>query len=87
MSENYKDGDVVIIDGYRTPVGNLNGCFSSLKAHDLGAVVIKKLIAECNVNPEDVSEVILGQALTAGICFHCVIQMCLRIKNFVLWKV
>ena len=69
MNQVYDDDDIVIIDAYRTSVGNLNGCFSSLKAHDLGAVVIKKLLEECNIKPEDVSEVILGQALTAGFCF------------------
>lgn len=58
--------DVVIVDAYRTPVGKFNGCFAPLKAHDLGAEVIRKLLDSCAVKADDVSEVILGQALTAG---------------------
>jgi len=62
----YSDDDVVIIDAYRTPVGDFNGSFSSLKAHELGAVVIKKLLEECNIDPMSISEVILGHVLTAA---------------------
>ena len=66
MDSEYNDNDVVIIDAYRTAVGKLNGCFAPLKAHDLGGVVIKRIIEECKISPGDVSEVIFGQALTAG---------------------
>ena len=47
-------------------VGSLNGSLSSVAAHDLGSVVVKEAIKRANVKPEDVSEVILGQTLTAG---------------------
>ena len=46
--------------------GNLGGCFGDLRAHDLGAIVLKAVLQQANVDPTEVSEVILGQALTAG---------------------
>ncbi|XP_076642034.1 acetyl-CoA acetyltransferase 2 [Halictus rubicundus] len=58
--------DVVIVSAVRTPIGSFCGALSSLKAQDLGAVVIKECLAKANVNPEEVTEVILGQVLTAG---------------------
>ena len=67
MIQSYDDNDVVIVDGCRTPVGKLNGCVKTLAAHQLGSIVIKKLIEKCQLKSEDVSEVIMGQALTAGI--------------------
>ena len=67
MSQHYNDDDIVIVDGCRTPVGKLNGCLKTLTAHQLGSIVIKKLIEKCRLRSEDVSEVIMGQALTAGI--------------------
>lgn len=48
------------------PSGSFQGAFDSLAAHDLGAVVIKEVVARANLNPSDVNEVILGQALQAG---------------------
>lgn len=47
--------------------GSLNGCLSSLPGHDLGAVCIQEVLKRANVGPEKVSEVIMGQVLTAGI--------------------
>ena len=67
MSQRYDDNDIVIVDGCRTPVGKLNGCLKTLAAHQLGSIVIKKLIEKCQLKSADVSEVIMGQALTAGI--------------------
>lgn len=66
MGDAYKCDDVVIVEAYRTPVGKLSGCFSSLKAHELGGLVIKRILEESKIASEDVSEVIFGQALTAG---------------------
>jgi len=62
----YSDSDIVIVDGYRTPIGNLSGCFNTLKAHDLGGVVIKRLVEECKLPHEEIDEVIFGQALTSA---------------------
>ncbi|XP_063233590.1 acetyl-CoA acetyltransferase, cytosolic [Bacillus rossius redtenbacheri] len=46
--------------------GSCCGTLSSLKAHTLGSIVIKEALARARVQPEEVSEVILGQVLTAG---------------------
>jgi len=59
--------DVVIVAAKRTPIGSFNGCFASVPAHDLASAVIKDLVSSTEVRPEDVSEVILGQVLTAGL--------------------
>jgi acetyl-CoA C-acetyltransferase len=58
--------DVVIVAGARTPVGSFNGVFGTVPAHDLGTVAIKAALSRAKVAPEEVSEVILGQVLTAG---------------------
>ncbi|XP_078049608.1 acetyl-CoA acetyltransferase 2 isoform X1 [Augochlora pura] len=58
--------DVVIVSAVRTPIGSFCGNLSSLKAADLGAAVIKESLVRANVDPSEVSEVILGQVLTAG---------------------
>ncbi|CAK9826019.1 Acetyl-CoA acetyltransferase, cytosolic [Anthophora retusa] len=58
--------DVVIVSAVRTPIGSFCGSLSSLKASDLGSVVIKESLARANIEPGDVSEVVLGQVLTAG---------------------
>ena len=58
--------DVFIVAAARTPVGTLNGALSSLPAHDLGATVIKNVLERAKIPPEKVSEVLMGQVLTAG---------------------
>ncbi|MBV9654866.1 MAG: acetyl-CoA C-acetyltransferase [Acetobacteraceae bacterium] len=58
--------DVVITSAARTPVGSFNGALSGLPAHDLGKIVIDELLKRSQVEPGEVSEVILGQVLTAG---------------------
>ncbi|XP_001607032.1 acetyl-CoA acetyltransferase, cytosolic [Nasonia vitripennis] len=58
--------DVVIVSAVRTPIGSFCGSLSSLKASDLGSIVIKESLARANLKPTDVSEVIMGQGLTAG---------------------
>lgn len=58
--------DVVIASGARTPVGSFNGAFANVPAHDLGAVAIGAALERAKVAPEEVSEVILGQILTAA---------------------
>src|SRR5689334_8600252 len=58
--------DVVIVSAARTPVGAFSGAFATLPAHKLGEVAIRGALARANVAPEDVSEVILGQVLTAA---------------------
>ena len=58
--------DIVIVSAARTPVGSFNGALASVPAHELGRIVIEEALARANVKPSDVSEVILGQVLTAG---------------------
>src|SRR5215216_2989637 len=58
--------DIVIVSAARTPVGSFNGAFANLPAHDLGKVAIKAALERAGVEPGRVSEVIMGQILTAG---------------------
>src|SRR5689334_10206106 len=58
--------DVVIVSATRTPVGAFNGAFASLPAHELGKTAIKAALDRAGVEPPRVSEVIMGQILTAG---------------------
>jgi acetyl-CoA C-acetyltransferase len=58
--------DVVIASGARTPVGSFNGGFANVPAHDLGSAAIGGALERAKVAPADVSEVILGQILTAA---------------------
>jgi len=59
--------DVVIVGALRTAVGKFGGSLAKISAADLGAHVIKGLLAKTGIKPEAVSEVILGQVLTAGV--------------------
>jgi acetyl-CoA C-acetyltransferase len=58
--------DVVIVSATRTPVGAFNGAFASLPAHELGKTAIKAALDRAGVEASRVSEVIMGQILTAG---------------------
>ena len=58
--------DVVIVAAVRTPVGSFNGALSALPGHQLGAIALKAALERAGVAPEAVSEVILGQVLTAA---------------------
>ena len=58
--------DVVITAAKRTPVGSFLGAFAGTPAHELGRIAIAAALEEAGVAPEDVSEVILGQVLTAA---------------------
>ena len=57
---------IVIASAVRTPIGKLGGGLSSLPAHELGQRVIAEVLRRAQIEPKDVSEVILGQVLTAG---------------------
>lgn len=59
--------EVVIVSAVRTPIGMFQGSLSSLTAPQLGAIAIKEAIKKAGVKPEDVSEVIMGCVLPAGI--------------------
>src|SRR4051812_23841914 len=59
--------DIVIVAAGRTAVGKFGGALSKIPATELGAHVIRHLLAKTRIKPEQVSEVIMGQVLTAGI--------------------
>ncbi len=58
--------EVVITAAKRTPVGSFLGAFASTPAHELGRVAIEAALKQAGVKGEEVSEVILGQVLTAA---------------------
>ncbi|OQW44151.1 MAG: acetyl-CoA acetyltransferase [Proteobacteria bacterium SG_bin6] len=58
--------EIVISAAKRTPVGSFNGAFATVPAHELGRVAIEAALAEAGVAGADVSEVIMGQVLTAA---------------------
>ena len=58
--------DVVIVSAARTAVGKFGGSLAKIAAPDLGAAVIRAVLERANLKPEQISEVILGQVLTAG---------------------
>ena len=62
----YADTDIVIASAARTAIGNLSGGLASLSAVELGTVAVQAALTRANVPAADVSEVILGQVLTAG---------------------
>src|SRR5918995_740852 len=58
--------EVVITGAARTPTGAFNGSLGSVPAHYLGEVAIREALKRAGVEPGEVSEVVLGQVLTAG---------------------
>jgi acetyl-CoA C-acetyltransferase len=58
--------DIVIVSAARTPVGAFNGAFANLPAHELGKTAIQAALTRAGVEGGRVSEVIMGQILTAG---------------------
>ena len=58
--------DIVIAGAVRTAIGAFSGKLSALPAHELGAKVIAEALTRAKTAPEEVSEVVLGQVLTAG---------------------
>ncbi len=58
--------EVVITAARRTPVGSFLGSFANVPAHELGKVAIEAALGDAKVKPDEVSEVILGQVLTAS---------------------
>ncbi|MCA3784964.1 MAG: acetyl-CoA C-acetyltransferase [Burkholderia sp.] len=58
--------DVVIVSAARTAVGKFGGSLAKIAAPELGATVIRAVLERAGVKPDQVSEVIMGQVLTAG---------------------
>ena len=59
--------EVVIVAAARTAVGKFGGTVAKLSAAELGAHVIKGLVAKTGIDPALISEVLMGQVLTAGV--------------------
>nr|WP_319515074.1 acetyl-CoA C-acetyltransferase [uncultured Cohaesibacter sp.] len=57
---------IVIAAAARTAIGNFNGGLARVPAHELGATVIKALVARADLQPADIEDVILGQVLTGA---------------------
>lgn len=57
----------VILSAARTPVGSFGGTLSTLTAPQLGSVAIAAALERAGVKPEQVSEVVMGNVLTAGV--------------------
>jgi len=55
-----------IAGGIRTPIGNLGGALSAVRTDDLAAHVIRELMRASQVDPDDITDVILGCANQAG---------------------
>jgi len=70
--------DVVIVAAGRTAVGKFGGTLAKIPAADLGAHVIRGLLAKTGLKPEQISEVILGQVLTAGVGQNAARQAAIR---------
>jgi acetyl-CoA C-acetyltransferase len=70
--------DVVIVAAGRTAVGKFGGSLSKIAASDLGAHVIKNLLAKTGINGDLINEVILGQVLTAGVGQNAARQAMIR---------
>jgi acetyl-CoA C-acetyltransferase len=64
--EDMEMTDVVIVSAARTAVGKFGGSLAKIAAPELGATVIRAVLERSGLKPEQVSEVILGQVLTAG---------------------
>jgi len=59
--------EIVIVGAARSAIGKFGGTLARTPASDLGAHIIRKLLERSGVRPEQVSEVILGQVLAAGV--------------------
>jgi len=70
--------EVVIVAAARTGVGKFGGALAKIPATELGAHVIKGLLAQTGIDPALISEVILGQVLTAGVGQNAARQAVIR---------
>src|SRR6476619_5243756 len=59
--------EIYIVGATRTPIGKFGGTLARTPASELGALVIRDVLRRAGLKPEQVSEVILGQVLTAGV--------------------
>jgi acetyl-CoA C-acetyltransferase len=60
------ENEIYIIDAKRTAVGNFNGSLATISAHNLGSALFKNLLENSIFDPSLISEIIMGQVLTAA---------------------
>ncbi|MGV2872135.1 acetyl-CoA C-acyltransferase [Colwellia sp. E150_009] len=58
---------IVIVSALRTPMGGFSGCLANVTAPELGATAIKAVVAQAQLNSDQVDEVIMGCVLPAGL--------------------
>ncbi len=66
IRKGLKMTNIVIAAAARTAVASFNGAFANTPAHDLGAEVLRAVVARAGIDASEVSETILGQVLDAG---------------------
>src|ERR671922_1506527 len=59
--------EIYIVGAARTPIGKFGGSLAKTPAADLGALIIRRVLERARVAPDQVSEVIMGQVLTAAV--------------------
>ena len=59
--------DAYIVGACRTAIGKFNGSLAPLNAIDIGAAVVREIVARTSISPEQVNEVILGNVIQAGL--------------------
>ncbi len=62
--------EVVIVGGVRTPVGRYMGVLKDIQAYDLAATVINQAVGRSGIEPQDVDQVIMGEAYQNGECVN-----------------
>lgn len=58
--------EVVIVGAKRTPIGKINKSLASYSAVELGTITAQAVLKQANIDPEDVDQVIFGNAIQAG---------------------
>jgi acetyl-CoA C-acetyltransferase len=59
--------EVVIVSAIRTPIGKFGGTLKDMRAPEIGAVAIKEAVKQAGIEPKDVTEVLFGNVLQAGL--------------------
>lgn len=70
--------EVVIVSAVRTPIGNFGGSLAGMSATELGIVAAKEAIKRAGINPEEISETIIGNILSAGLGQNVSRQIAIR---------
>src|SRR5262245_40717191 len=78
VKSSVSESDTVIVSACRTPIGSFGGALKDLSATDLGAIVIREAMTRASVAPGDVSEVVMGCVLQAGLGMNVARQAALK---------